>query len=633
MKKLLFYILLCIILPSCSNNNDAEKEILNSVTSPTTDSSIENTQEQNIAMNDTANVDPNKEISKDNKDQYLSSTKNIVGHKDGRKTKNTESETEILHHAEVDSALVIDHFENKNFIKKQIDAVAKEVVMKKRKKTIAEQMGAIGNKKISISIDENVSIKDAIMEVARLSGVDVEVDPDVDGSVILSLTNTPVSEVLERIAEMTNLVITVKKNVVRFNANKAFVKNYNISLIDNTMQNSANGRQSIANNNNRTNGMSGINGVNGANNINNNNVINQNTSNNTLPSINQGNGQNFSMWEQFENGLKYIISQKSSTEYSINKQAGVVTLRAPISVHNEVEEYIEKIKKVATTQILVEVRLVEVTLEDEFSAGIDFNYSSNKFNSSGTFVPALSSSLTNSPFLATFNPLKKTAESGLKAAVNFLQTFGTTKTISSPRLNVMNNQRADLSFAKDYVYFALQPQLQNQFAATGVNITSPTNPIIVQSVMQTVPVGVILDLQATADIETNEITMNVHPILSAVTGTVNDPAASFLSSINSVSNGANITNAIPVIEKKELNSTLRIKSGDIMVIGGFNEERSSLGRKGIPVLKDMPLLKYIFGSEQKYVQNVETVIFIKATIIDAQNPILKQDVDFYNDFA
>ena len=198
----------------------------------------------------------------------------------------------------------------------------------------------------------------------------------------------------------------------------------------------------------------------------------------------------------------------------------------------------------------------------------------------------------------------------------------------------MNNQKSGLSFAQDQVYFSLQPQLQNAYTTISGSTSTATNPIIVQSVIHTVPVGIILELQATADIEKDEITMNIHPVLSSIVKTIADPAATFLSSLNNVSAAAaSITNMIPIVEKKELNSTLRIKSGEIMVIGGFNEEKTLVQRVGIPYLKDIPYLRVLFGRSTKSVHNVETVIFIKATIVQPENSISNDDTKFYNDFA
>lgn len=560
--------------------------------------------------------------------ESMAPAKNLSGKKNGIDTEDkkdyrdepvVKTDAKPLYHATVDSDLIINNYEDKRFIKEQIERRKQTVSSEKKvKRSIASQLKQGTDKKISINITEDVSIKDAIMEVSRLTGIDVEVDPDVDGSIILALTNANVSDVLERIAELAELNVSVRNNVVRFTANKPYTHNYSISFLDSTNLSGTNGNSS-------TSVSSPVSSTTSTN--------NNATNNNSLPTASLYNNTDIhavSMWDQFENGLKYIVSQKKGTEYSINKQAGIVTLRAPLSVHKDIEEYIKKIKKVATTQILVEVRLVEVDLEDEFSSGIDFSYKSSNFNTSGTFVASQSSGITGNPFIAALSP--SASGNGLGAAVQFLQTFGTTKTISSPRLNVMNNQQARLSFAKDQVYFSLQPQIQNQYV-TAQGSANPTVPIVVQSTMKTVPIGVILTLQATADYETNEITMNIHPVLSMTSKSVTDPAATFLGGLTSISAGTKIVNEIPVVEKKELNSTLRIKSGDIMVIGGFNEEKTVIQRTGVPLLKDVPLLRYLFSSDKKYVKNFETVIFIKATIVNSESPITEGDRQFFNDFA
>lgn len=590
----------------------------------------------------------------DDRARYLRETKDAQ--KDDRKKLHQKKEgrgfDKTMEHAELDSDLVLNRYDNKQFIKTKIEEVAKAIVQKEVeiKKTIADQMGAVGSKKISVSIDETVSIKDAIVEVSNLAGIDIEIDPNVEGSIILSVKNTKVADVLERIADLSQLNISVRQNIVRFTANKPFTKNYNIAFIDsmssamnNTQSNSGIGMNQNNNNqnfnpyNNQT--VGGNNMINPA--LNNgmmnggmNNGMNSGTngigasSPNSLYNTASAMQSNPSMWIEFENGLRYIVSQKKETTYSINKQAGVVTLRAPLIIQKEVEEYIEKVKKVATAQILVEVRLVEVQLNDEFSTGINFSTSdtvavTGNFGSSST-----TNALSSTPFALTFS------KGGLTAAVQFLQSFGTTKAIASPRLNVMNNQKSRLSFAKDQVYFSLQPQLQNAYNTISGQTSTASNPIIVQSTIHTVPVGIILELQATADLEKNEITMNIHPVLSSIINSIPDPAATFLSSLKDVSAAAAaIKNNIPIIEKKELNSTLRIKSGEIMVIGGFNEEKTVVQRVGIPYLKDIPYLRVLFGSNTKSVFNVETVIFIKATIMTPENSIGEDDTKFYNDFA
>ena len=164
---------------------------------------------------------------------YLQDTSGTLTEKDNRATPRSESDKKPLHHARVDSALILDRYENKQFIKEKIEHIARDVVSTPPKKqSIADQMGSAGQKRISVSIDENVNVKDAIMEVSHLANVDIEVDPEIEGNVILSLKNARVADVFERIADLSELNISVRNNVIRFTANKPFTKNYNITFVD-----------------------------------------------------------------------------------------------------------------------------------------------------------------------------------------------------------------------------------------------------------------------------------------------------------------------------------------------------------------------------------------------------------------
>jgi general secretion pathway protein D len=204
----------------------------------------------------------------------------------------------------------------------------------------------------------------------------------------------------------------------------------------------------------------------------------------------------------------------------------------------------------------------------------------------------------------------------------------------------MNNQLAVLSFAQNYVYFEVKPTLQNQFATTGSNLSSPQTPIVVSSTMKTVPVGVILSLQTVADPRTNEITMNIRPSISSIVDYKQDPAAAFLiaSLLSSNSNASStlIQNKIPVIEKKELDSVLKVKSGEVAVLGGYISEQADNTKTGIPFLNKIPFFgSLLFGNSRKATSSVETIIFIKATIVknNESSKISDRDAEVYENFA
>ena len=474
------------------------------------------------------------------------------------------------------------------------------------------------NKLITVNVPEHIPVKRAISEIAKMAGVDVDIDSRVSGSVILSLQNKNVYDVFRRIAAMNDLKLSVNDKVFKFEPDLPYSVTYTLGFLDIKRSGTTSYNLSTSVDSKGASGTS-----------------------DAISSTNES-----SLWGSFEEGLRSIISDHEEVHYSINKQSGIITVIASSKVHEELNTYIEKVKQFATTQVLIEVKLVEVILSDEYKSGIKFNFNDSVTSVSSAFgSPASPSVISNagssSPFVYSIKSLigtSKDPNNKLDAAVEFLERFGTTKTISSPRLNVINNQQSVLSFAKNHVYFEVKPQLQNQYIGGGIagqngNISNPSIPIIVNSTMKTVPVGVILSLQAVANPETGDITMSIRPSISSIKSEVDDPAAQYLTSSLPASSSAVITNKVPIIEKKELDSVLKIKTGEVMVLGGFNEERTAEIRTGIPGLKNTPILGFFFGQNQKYVQNIETVIFIKATIIPPDGGIMIKDREFYNKFV
>jgi general secretion pathway protein D len=285
--------------------------------------------------------------------------------------------------------------------------------------------------------------------------------------------------------------------------------------------------------------------------------------------------------------------------------------------------------------------LVELTLDDQYKTGLNFTSNSANKNdnlsndSTSTSFPFGISSLTSGFFSVG---LSKKGDTNIDAAINLFAKFGQTQIVSRPILNVVNNQKAVLSFAYDKVYFEIKPTIQNQFTAVGT-VANPTNPIIVNSTIKSVPVGIILVLQAVANPDTNEVTLNVRPSLSSANDadSVEDPAATFLNNYNTgtTTSKTSISNKVPVVKKKELDSVMKIQSGGIMILGGFNEEVIEDTETGIPFLMNIPALGYLFKSKTRTKKNVETIIFVKAKIIpsNATQVLSTNERAFYDIFS
>jgi general secretion pathway protein D len=93
-----------------------------------------------------------------------------------------------------------------------------------------------------------------------------------------------------------------------------------------------------------------------------------------------------------------------------------------------------------------------------------------------------------------------------------------------------------------------------------------------------------------------------------------------------------VNNDIPVIEVRELDSILKVKSGGVMVIGGLMEERVINNDNGLPGLSGLPLLGNAFKNVDKTTEVTELVIFIRATIVGRNGNTFDADRNIYDKF-
>lgn len=505
------------------------------------------------------------------------------------------------------------------------------------------------DKLVSISVTEDVPLRDVIMELARRADIDVEIDPGISGGIIFRAKNKPFSEVIERIAELSGLRYSIKSGVLKVERDTAFIVNYNVDILNMIRSNNSSVNISTQVLGGSESGGSFNSG-----------------SSNELSASYEGD-----IWQEIETTLNNIIGNYSgrvttytpsggadtatndilgaapiadasatgdtatdaSAVLAINRHAGIVTVLATNRQHREVKQYLDKVIRAQSAQVLIEAKIIEVNLTDEYRTGIDWNsitYGSTGNQASGDLTNNFPNTVDS---VFTIGVLKGGSifgnEFGLDAAVKLVQEFGVVRTLSNPRINATNNQQAVLTFAENRVFFDLT--VQNDQTGTGVDSEST---ITVDSEVRTIPIGVIMTLQPSIDLDKNEITMNVRPTLSRVTDTVSDPGlAVSLATINNIPDElTGLTNDIPIVEVREIDSVLRVKNGQVMVIGGLIEERHENENKGVPGVSEVPYVGNLFKSVTKTKSVVETVIFIKATIVPGFG-VEHEDKDFYRTFS
>jgi general secretion pathway protein D len=131
--------------------------------------------------------------------------------------------------------------------------------------------------------------------------------------------------------------------------------------------------------------------------------------------------------------------------------------------------------------------------------------------------------------------------------------------------------------------------------------------------------------------------MNVRPTLSRLTGvTTEDPAtticiANAKAQADDPSDIPNIKSIIPQVDVRQLDSVLTLKSGEVMAIGGMIEQKNINNDSGVPYASEIPIFGNAFKSVDKRNNAVQTVIFLKATIVPSYG-VDSFDQNLYNKF-
>jgi general secretion pathway protein D len=257
----------------------------------------------------------------------------------------------------------------------------------------------------------------------------------------------------------------------------------------------------------------------------------------------------------------------------------------------------------ARRQVLIEATVVEVKLNDEFQAGVDWARIAEgdgwsigqNLLSTTTTLPALDVGPVTA--LSYFD---SNSDRTISAAVRALDTFGDVSVMSSPKIMALNNQTSILKVADNIVYFEID-STSNVAGDSGV-VTNTFN-----TTAKTVPVGFVMNVTPFIT-EDGEVLLNIRPTITRILQFVQDP--------NPALAALDIPNLIPEIQVREMESVLRVTSGSTAVLGGLMTDASQKTDSGLPGLHDVENVGVLFGTKTRESVKSELVIFLRPRIIE-----------------
>lgn len=490
----------------------------------------------------------------------------------------------------------------------------------------------------SISV-HNVDIRSLLFAIARDARLNLDIHPDLTGTVSMNAIDQTVTEILDRAAVQANMRYEMEGRNLFVMPDSPFLKHYRIDYLNLARE----ARSEIA-------ASTSISQSGGGGNSNSSSTALSNTSSNRF-------------WETLTQNLRDLLREtdkvipegeaapaataapqvaaapggtasapsagtptpaaptaapvrfRESASVIANPESGVVSVRATYRQHLRVREFIDRVMNSAGRQVMIEATIVEVNLTDEYQQGINWSIVRKglpllQIGPAGTSMPSGVPVSGVIPSMLNYTPSRTgNVTTQMFAALRLLESFGNTKVLSSPKISALNNQAAMLKVTEDLVYFTLTGNY-----TPGTSGSPPT--FTITSTPNNVSVGLVMSVMPQVG-ESDEVTLILRPTLSRVVSYVEDPAVPiFLSQArNDGVNLAEISSRIPQIQTREMESVIKVRSGDTAVLGGLMRDDVSGSTDQTPGVGNVPGLGELFKYKKKSSSKSELVIFLRPTVV------------------
>ncbi|WP_448505536.1 pilus (MSHA type) biogenesis protein MshL [Immundisolibacter sp.] len=491
----------------------------------------------------------------------------------------------------------------------------------------------------SVVVNE-VPVKELLFALARDSKLNVDIHPAIQGLVTMNAVNEPLDSILDRLSRQVSLRYKIEGDTLSITPDSPYMQTYKVDYVNLSRNSSSNigvTTQIASVGTSSATGGAVLSG--GA------------AGNNSVTRVESKSDNNF--WEILGENLRHILNatrtvatsaeeraergelmraereerlrqaeavaragsgapalyasafsnQKTTgiadtKEYVVvNSVTGSVSVLGTQKQHKLVKEYLDNVVNASRRQVLIEATIVEVVLNDQYRAGVDWT----KIASTGAATQSmLGGRLGTAPFFTLTYANPNSIIGNISATVSLLEQFGDTKVLSSPKIMAINNQTAVLKVVDNIVYFSVSVvpgQISNGVIAPTTYTSEP----------HTVPVGVVMSVTPQID-ESGMVSLTVRPTISRVVSYKNDPNPDLAR--------VNITNPVPEIQVRELESVLQVKTGQTIIMGGLMQDDVSKKRDGIPWISRIPGLGDAFSYRDDNARKTELVIFLRPTVIN-----------------
>jgi MSHA type pilus biogenesis protein MshL len=313
-----------------------------------------------------------------------------------------------------------------------------------------------------------------------------------------------------------------------------------------------------------------------------------------------------SFWGELENELAVLVSEEG--RLVVNRLAGTIQVSDQHRRVEEIAAYLQQVEQSIYRQVDIEIKIVEVTLNDDLSLGIDWSrlvspgaigdsvdyVISNVVGAPAGGIGALSPSLN-----LTYSNTAANGSNDLTGMLSALSEQGDVQVVSQPHIRTLNNQSALIKVGTDRTFF------RKEQVTDATNAGSQT---FSTDVPQVVTEGIVLSITPQISMQ-GWITMDVSPVVTRV------------SSVSEVlDDNGNVQSTAPNLDISQASSLVRARSGQTIIIGGLIQNADSYTSRGVPGLRRIPGIGQLFTGTYKAETKKELIMFLTPRLVDREPP-------------
>jgi len=291
--------------------------------------------------------------------------------------------------------------------------------------------------------------------------------------------------------------------------------------------------------------------------------------------------------------------------FVIDKSVGLITVTAKPVVLKKVENYLNTLKKQLYQQVSIEAKIIEVFLQDNSKIGLDWSAilkdfpitGTTTFGNNGQVYPHLPAA---AGFANTFVSKIDLDPLNFRVLLNALNEQGDARVLANPKITVLNGQPAIISVGKDIAYV----KSVTRTITTGVTLVE-TFTAEVDNVVQGIALGVMASI-----LDGKKVVLHLTPLTTDIDNLEPDGSVR----MTSIGDGA-IELGLPQVSVREMSTMVQVDDGEMLIIGGLIDSKENKTGDFAPGLGSIPVVKYLFGVEEKQLQKRELVILLTPKII------------------